>query len=187
MTDQADAVHRGEVGRGGVRQRAGRRIRTPIRWRRRSFRRPVRSPGPARTVAIDPAETNAFRALNAGVEGERAGEPRRRSLCDQRHERRDARRDRDVAGDSAASASPRRARRSRSRASRCSSRPTAWTPAGRSGCSSVTASSSPASTPPTSPAISRIEFDVIVVGDERAASCPAADSAGRRRHAVSGR
>ena len=38
-------------------------------------------------LSINPAETNAFRAINAAWKAERVSEPRRRSLCDQRHER----------------------------------------------------------------------------------------------------
>ena len=49
---------------------------TAARWRRPSCRRPARSPAADRRSAIDPAQNNAFRAVNARVEGGRQG-PRR--------------------------------------------------------------------------------------------------------------
>ena len=104
--DQADAVQRGEDGRGAVRQRARRRIRHASdgggdRSARRRDHRHRRAPRDR--SGGDQCVPRAQR----GVEGERHGEPRRRPLCDQRPERCGARRARDVARD------PRRARRGR--------------------------------------------------------------------------
>ncbi len=89
----------------------------------------------------------------------------------------------DVAGDCRRMRRRARRIRSGSRGSACSSRPTAWMPAGRSGCSSGTASSSPASPPPTSRGTLKDRIDVLVVADEARGSCPGAASGARLRAA----
>ena len=71
------------------------------------------------------------------VESQRDRQPLRRSLRDQRHERSGVERSRHVARDPRPAGGRGRKRQSRSCGSRCSNRRTAWTRAGRSGCSSA--------------------------------------------------
>ncbi len=161
LAGEADAVHRGEDGRGGVRQRARRRASTRSPMAAAIVPPAVSLTGNRRAPLDQSGGDERVPRHQRRVEGERHGQPRRRSLRDQRHERRRAW----PSSPTSLAINGERVAACRhgdhaSRASRCSSRRTAWTPAGRSGCSSATASSSRASTRLTSPATFADKFDV---------------------------